>query len=155
MGVRDSATEEQLHDRFVRWQEITRTQMSYAIGLLLGFAGATIGFGVNLLTTADLNSLPLAERFIFFLAMVLLTLSMAPGLVAVGSRLTDFRKTTKLTNLRWKSPEKTSDIADLECETRCLGKWTWRLFYCQINLFSAGIAFIGFALIVYAYYKLF
>jgi hypothetical protein len=136
-----------LHDRFVRWQQITLQQLTYAINLILAFSGATIGFDITIALNDKFN-LPGPGKWLFMLSLSLLAASMAFGILAVVNRLRDFRLTTRTARLRWKSP----DAAEIDCltnETSRLGNVTWCLFYLQTGFFSGGILFSAFVMFAF------
>jgi hypothetical protein len=137
----DAPRQDILHDRFVRWQTTAREQLSYAINLILVFSGATIGFEI----TTSLNErfvLSRSEDALYLTSLLFLALSMIPGLAAVISRLRDFRATTKIARLRWKSrQEDAAEIDLLVARTISLGRITWCLFYVQIIAFAIGAFF--------------
>lgn len=128
-----------MHDRFVRWQKATREQLSYAINLLLISAGAVVGFEV---TTSfdDRFVLTSAQRWTFLTSLVFVALSMVPGIAAVVTRLQDFRVTTRVARMEWKSPKKSSEIDSLRAKARLLGNASWCLFYIQALTFGIGTA---------------
>src|ERR1017187_8550168 len=77
---------------FVRWQGIAIQQLGYAVGLILGFAGASLGFALSVVK--DKEYCPECWGKAFMLAAVaFLLVSLGLGLWCVINRLNDFRKT--------------------------------------------------------------
>ena len=124
-------------EKFIRWQDITIAQLSYAINLILAFSVAAIGFGVSLLLNNDFE--PESWQSCFFsMSLLLLLASGAFGIWCTINRLRDFRATAKTTNLKRKEGNET-ELANLRSLTKRLGEKTWGIFWWQIGTFSAGI----------------
>lgn len=124
---------------FVRWQSITIGQLTYAINLILTFSIATLGFQITLLFNDKFNPNSW-HRCAFLFSMVLSAVSISFGVTCVINRLRDFRATE--TAARMQADGRTdSEIKPLRDLYEKLGKWTWRLFWCQIGTFSAGVFF--------------
>ena len=136
---------------FVRWQAIAIEQLGYAVGLILSFTGASLGFGLSLLR--DPCYAPGCWGKAFMLAcFASFLLSLAFGSFCVINRLRDFRKTRSIARDRetWER-EKNVPNAEIDArlvirreETRRLGERSWWLFWWQIGAFSFGV----FALVV-------
>lgn len=124
-------------EKFIRWQGITFTQLSYSINLILTFSVAAIGFSVSLLISENFKPTS-CQAYAFFLSLLLLLASGALGIWCTINRLRDFRATAKITNLKRKYGNK-SELANLRELTKKLGKNTWVIFWWQIGTFSAGI----------------
>ena len=124
-------------EKFIRWQGITITQLSYSINLILTFSVAAIGFSVSLLISENFKPTS-CQAYAFFLSLLLLLASGALGIWCTINRLRDFRATAKITNLKRKDGNE-SELADLRELTKKLGKKTWGIFWWQIGTFSAGI----------------
>lgn len=136
-------------ERFVRWQQLTISHLSYTnnlfIGLNLGFTGFFVS-KFNFTFECDLLLFS-----ILTIALICLGTSFVSGNFVVLSRLKDFRKTTQLIN-RQKQKYKiennnnqatnydsiNSDILSLKKETNSLGKKTWMLLHLQIWSFMIG-----------------
>jgi hypothetical protein len=138
-----------LYDRFVRWQQLTISQLSFTnnlfLGLNLGFLSFFItqsGFSISciccLLTLQVLTFLGLGISFI-------------TGIMAVWNRLIDFRTTTQLVKKRKQKFEHEhnikihSDIESIKSSisvdktlTDKLGEKTWQLLKWQIWTFLIG-----------------
>jgi hypothetical protein len=135
---KSAESEEVLHDRFVRWQQISLQQLTYAINLLLALSGATIAFEITFSLDQRAPVVGVVKAALLS-SMIFLAFSMLLGLFAVETRLYDFRYSSRIARLRWKSPERASDIARMEWITNALGKVTWCLFGMEIVTFGLGI----------------
>ncbi|WP_198263133.1 hypothetical protein [sulfur-oxidizing endosymbiont of Gigantopelta aegis] len=124
-------------EKFIRWQGITISQLSYSINLILTFSVAAIGFSVSLLISENFKPTS-CQAYAFFLSLLLLLASGALGIWCTINRLRDFRAIAKITNLKRKDGNE-SELADLRELTKKLGKKTWGIFWWQIGTFSAGI----------------
>ena len=124
-------------EKFVRWQGITITQLSYSINLILSFTVAAIGFGVSLLLNDSFQPTSW-QSCIFSISMLLLLASGAFGIWCTINRLRDFRATAKITNLKRKEGNE-EELTELQTLTKKLGKKTWGIFWAQIGAFAAGI----------------
>lgn len=130
---------------FVRWQAIALEQLGYAVGLILTFAGASLGFGFAL--AKDQNYTPTCWSKAFVIAgLSSLLLSLGLGVWCVINRLRDFRETRGIARDReeWereKIPESeiNARLALRRSETDKLGKRSWRLFWWQIGTFASGV----------------
>lgn len=138
-------------ERFVRWQQITLQQLSYAINLVLIFAGAVIGFVINA-ALSERTALTAGEKGAFLSALILLALSVLLGLSAVVTRLFDFRYTTQTARLDWQRGD-AARSEQLRRRTDILGAATWCFFKLQLILFALGaiIAAIVFYLFIAAF----
>jgi hypothetical protein len=123
---------------FIRWQAIAIEQLGYAVGLILGFAGASLGFGLSLLR--DPCYAPGCWGKAFMLACLSsFVVSLGLGIWCVVNRLCDFRKTRCIARDRENGEEISAVRRD---ETKKLGERSWLLFRWQIGSFSAGLIFL-------------
>ena len=123
--------------KFIRWQGITITQLSYSINLILTFSVAAIGFAISLLLNENFKPTS-CQAYIFFLSLFLLLVSGALGIWCTINRLRDFRTTAKITNLECKEGNE-AELSTLRALTQKLGEKTWGIFWWQIGAFSVGI----------------
>ena len=130
-------TENNKDEKFIRWQGITITQLSYSINLILTFSVAGLGFCVSLLLTESFKPTT-CQAYAYFSSLFLLLVSGAFGIWCTINRLRDFRATAKICNLKRKD-ENNSELQGLRDLTNKLGKKTWGIFWWQIGTFSAGI----------------
>ena len=144
-------------ESFVRWQEITITQLGYAVNLILSFAAASLGFLLTLLKDNDFTPRHLEKGF-FDLSLVLLGLSIVSGILCVINRLRDFRETKSIARdrARWKKKGISGVQIDELLKPRRddvnkLGKWTWRMFWIQLASFSLGL--LGIILVFLSIYR--
>ncbi len=139
--------ENRTSERFVRWQEISRGQLSHAISLIFGLATAALGFETSLLLNEKFAPTECWQNWFFFFSFLLLACSIAVGITAVVTRLCDFRLTARIVRARsnaekLKKPK--SEIKDRSKFKKArryakqLGKRTWWLFQLQIGSFAAG-----------------
>jgi hypothetical protein len=153
-----SATNETIkeaHEAFVRWQEITRTQLGYTINLILTLTTAALGFAIGLVFGGRTPPAPLDNCALFY-SLVTLLLAAALGLAANYSRMWDFRWTTRAARGREMQarlelkeelkPKQQARARDRERYSNCaetLGKVTWWLLLCQLLTFLAGIVLLA------------
>lgn len=130
-------------DRLIRWREITRTQLSYAINLILSFSVATIGFQVSLLLNANV-SWGYWSKWLFSMSIIVLLLAIISGISAVICRLKSFRQTAIIVRDGGKQCQKQT-VEDLRKQNDCLDRYTWNFFYCQITFFGIGILLCAFS----------
>ena len=130
-------TENDKNEKFIRWQGITITQLSYSINLILTFSVAALGFGVSLLLSDNFKPTT-CQAYVYFSSLFLLVVSGAFGIWCTINRLRDFRATAKICNLKRKD-ENNSELPGLRDLTNKLGNKTWGIFWWQIGTFSAGI----------------
>ena len=121
------------NDRFVRWQQITRQQVSGAINLILGLATGLVAFQARLLLDNKLGGA--CSKRLGIAAMTILGLSILFGIWCTLNRLADFRLTTRVTKLGDKPAE---DAKALRGKARARGKKTWALFGAQLGVFAIG-----------------
>jgi len=125
------------NEKFIRWQGITITQLSYSINLILTFSIAAVGFGVSLLLSDNFKPTT-CQAYAFFISLVFLLASGAFGIWCTINRLRDFRAAEKITNLKRKDKNH-PELSELRELTTKLGKKTWGIFWWQIGTFSTGI----------------
>ena len=136
--------EDDPHEKFVRWQSITREQLSHANNLVLGLAGAALGFEISLSLNDKLALDTCWQRWALVFSLASLAASILFALATEMTRLTDFRLTTRTVKLRWKGNLQEADRLS-ECTDK-LGDTTWALFKAQIASFSLGIVMVGAAI---------
>lgn len=124
-------------EKYIRWQGITITQLSYSINLILTFSVAAIGFAVSLRLNENFKPTS-CQTYAFFLSLILLLVSGALGIWCTINRLRDFRATARITNLKRKEGNE-SELTTLRALTNKLGKKTWGIFWWQVGTFCAGI----------------
>jgi hypothetical protein len=124
-------------ERFVRWQAITREQLSFANNLLLGLAVAVVGFEISLTLNDKFALVSCWQKTAFLVSLALLAASSLAALVAVVTRLCDFRLTAR--TIRTEQTEEQQQADHLRAVTAKLGSATWNLFWLQIATFFFGI----------------
>jgi len=122
---------------FIRWQSITIGQLTYAINLILAFSVATLGFQITLLLNKEFTPFSW-QKCVFFLSLILLSISVVLGIWVVINRLRDFRVTTKAAQKREEGARK-EEIEPYRVIYRKLGEKTWYLFWWQVGTFGFGV----------------
>jgi hypothetical protein len=121
---------------FVRWQAITIAQLTTALNVVLGLAGATLAFGANLLVR-DSFALTGWPRWLFLGSLTLLLVSVGLGSWCTVNRLRDFRATARAARKRETgAPE--AEITPLRDLYLRLGGRTWAIFWWQLGTFFGG-----------------
>lgn len=138
------------HESFIRWQEITRNHFSSIANLILALATGLLAFQSNLLLEHKLASC-CAHGFATA-SLIVLVASVAFGLWCLINRLRDFRLTTMIARCREKVKRDT-ELQDLREESKSLGKFTWVLFWTQLTFFGIGAAFGAVAVIIEVWSK--
>ena len=135
----DSDENKQNQGPFVRWQQITITQLGYTLNLVLTFTIAALGYAFSLLKDNDFKPSSSA-RCTLLLALVSLAIAAISGLACVLNRLHDFRGTAR--QIRHK-PDAPSAL-----ELRVMGSRTWVYFYTQLACFLLGIGALAASLLL-------
>lgn len=132
------------YNRFVRWQQLSISEMGKTISLFLGIAFTTIGFVVSQLISADFIFRNYWDKFLFSFGSVVLLAHIVVSLILTLNRLKDFKQTAKI--VRAKLKNKKSDIADLRQEVERISSKTWCLFSSSLWLFGIAelLIIIGF-----------
>ncbi len=145
---------------FVRWQSIALTQLGYAVGLILTFATASLGFGLTLIKDEHYAPGCWGKAFML-LALFSLTVSVGMGLWCVVNRLCDFRKTRSIARdredwgRRFGEVETDRRLQERRTETKRLGRKTWLLFWWQLGTFEFGILSLTIAFAIVYHTKIF
>lgn len=146
---------------YARWQSIAIDQLGYAVGLILSFATASLGFALALVK--DQNYAPGCwGKTAMVTSIASLILSVGLGLWCVINRLCDFRETRSIARDRedWErdgvsKEEIANQLRARRAETKRLGERTWLLFWWQIGTFALGVATFTVALGITYHAKLF
>lgn len=147
---------EELNERFVRWQDKQITLLTFSINLLFTLSVAAVGLIISnsdkpVFKDKFINGYSLTQTATF-----IISLSAIFGVVALFSRLFDFRLTKntvrarrllfKVKNkIKYESCKELSEselqckITKLTCWTNFLGGATWFFFILQTLLFLTGI----------------
>jgi hypothetical protein len=136
-----------------KWDEIRRAQLGGTIAIVFGFASASLAFCASLLTEES-TTFGGCRTVCFLVAVAFYTTSLIAGIIVTVTRLQDARLTAKIVARRNDSAEKEA-VEALRLDARCLGRWTWRLFYFQLATFSIGAFFLLVTLWLVFYTKLF
>ena len=125
------------NDRFVRWQEYTISEFTFAINLFFGLAVGALTFSITFVKNDDFFLWP-CLRLLFMFGFVSLCFSVFAGCAAVVSRLMDFRLTAQ--KIKRKSKESNNnELGIFIYKTKLLGRISWRLFWIQLATFIAGL----------------
>lgn len=121
------------NESFIRWQEISRSQLSAVSSLLLTLATALLAFNSALLLDEKISN---CYGFWFAIAALFsLSLSVVSALWCAINRLRDFRMTAQIA--RSKVSDGLGNDA-LRNQSREAGRFTWCLFWAQTWLFGLG-----------------
>lgn len=104
-------------ERYVRWQDYRIQHLGYAVNLFLGFGVASIAFAMTRPNEVE-GIIPFCW-----------SISLVAGVIAVVSRLVDFRYTCKKIK---------SGNQDYELTTSLAGHTTWVAFGVQLVTYCAG-----------------
>jgi hypothetical protein len=137
-----NAENEKDRESYMRWQEIALTQLGYTINLFLTLAGVAISFALKILMESR-TPFPALAHWFFYVALLLLGLSIAAALCANVTRALDFRYTRRAARERMKQGK---DHDKYHNKAECLGEWTWWLFLAQTGAVLLGVVFLTFSL---------
>ena len=147
--------QDRLYDAKVRWQETRVNQFSYVNYLILTLSLATLGFAVSLVTENYLFRTAMSTLFFWLhlFSVFCVLVSIGSGIFCAYTRLKDFRKTAKITRLKYERGNLTATpkIKKLRCKTKKLGKRSWCFLQCQIWLFGIGLVALISAITVWRF----
>jgi hypothetical protein len=121
------------HERFVRWIEIGRSQLTATTGIFLSLALATFSYSMYLFKDDSFNPRGVSI-FCYAVGTGLLLLAILAGAISAIVRMYNFRWTAQMIRL----PQ--DKRAELRKVLECLDVWTWRLLWIQILAFLIGFA---------------
>ncbi|WP_269240416.1 hypothetical protein [Flavobacterium limnophilum] len=127
------------NERFIRWQQNLREQVSFTNNLFIIISIGIAGFFFNLITQQDFI-VGCENRFVFRSGIVLLIISILLGTLTNVSRTIDFRLTIKKIK---KELESGNNLDDLKYWIKTFGNMTWCLFYSQIIVLVFSLIFLG------------
>jgi hypothetical protein len=125
------------NDPYSRWQGIRISQLGLCISLFLTFSVGTLGFSVNLLIQPR-YCITGCAKIIFLLSIILGLLSLFMGSAAFLTRLADFRSTAAVARHR-SDDSMRAEIERWRIDYKRFGRWTWRLFKCQVGTFGLQV----------------
>lgn len=131
-------------EALIRWEEVRREHLGGAIALLIALSSASLAFCGSLLTQ-DSVKLGVGRTPYFLTAVIFFIVALFASLLVMLARLQDVRITADIVRNREKTME-AEYVALLRRSAWSWGKWTWRLFYCQLFTFSVGACFLLYAL---------
>lgn len=145
-------TNKSFKERFIRWQQLAISQLSFANNLFLGLNLGFLSFYVT--QSGLIFSCSHVIFTIQLFTMLGFTISFFTGVLVVLNRLTDFRTTYKLIKKRKEKFEHEknikshsdfesikAEISNLKASSDELGRTTWTLFKWQIWTFFIGVIF--------------
>lgn len=148
-------------ESFIRWQDITVTQLGYAVNLCLTFATAALGFALSLLTNNTFDPHGCGKVF-FDLSLLSLSTSITCGIWCVINRLSDFRNTRGIALRREDMKSENMPEAQINdalavsrAESKRKGKLTWALLRIQLIAFGIGAGCLSIAFVSIYRTKLF
>jgi fumarate reductase subunit D len=118
-------------ESFIRWQAITRDQLSSVTSLVLGLATGMLAFNSSLLLESKFSCL--VSFYCGLAATLFFMLSISLALCCAVTRLHDFRITTQIA----KYPV-SGNASENRNAVSSLGKTSWRLFWAQLWCFGLG-----------------
>ena len=152
-----------LRERHRRYETLRREQLGYTLNLTFGLAAASVGFCAAYIVNKD-SVFSCPGTCFFLVATGAFIFAVGFGLFANYTRLKDFRLTAKTLKLKVeKLEEKDAQkiegfkirISKYDNDTKCLGKWTWRLFYAQQFAFGIAVILLVTALLLLHHSRLF
>lgn len=152
MEDKEKEIDNEYRKRFIRWQQLTQTQLSNTNNLILTFALGFLGFALSKTGLRIPTCCCLFFPTVF--GYLLLLISLLTGLLLTINRLYDFRNTKDIVKLkrdRFKNKnDETLDakIVLLTSETDKLGKTTWCLLHWQLWTFFSGLIFLLITIII-------
>jgi uncharacterized integral membrane protein len=127
------------NERFIRWQNNLRGQVSFTNNLFLLISFGLAGFFFNLISQENFI-IDCKNKLTFRLGIILLIMSIILGTLMSISRTIDFRITLKKIK---NELEKQNNLEDLKNWKNTFGKITWFLFYSQIIVLIFSLIFLG------------
>lgn len=125
---------------YLRWQEISQTQLGYAINLMMTLSGAALAFAVK----EKLDGTVKASGCRWILALLCLGSSVLLAIFANVTRAWDFRYTRRAARERMKDGKDHQNFHD---RAECLGNCTWVLFSVQAGAFVLGVVLLAWSLL--------
>jgi hypothetical protein len=127
------------NDRFVRWQQNLREQVSFTNNLFILISIGIAGFFFNLITQQDFI-VGCENKFAFRSGIILLIISILLGTITNVSRTIDFRLTLRKIK---KELESGNNLDDLKYWIKTFENITWCLFYSQIIVLVFSLLLLG------------
>ena len=131
--------EEDIKQRYVRWQEYRINHFTFTNNIFLTFAVAAIGFWIKLIIDDDFLLIEANKKY-FGRSLFFLCISAATGSCSIITRLIDFRYTAKLVRQQSKEEDE-AKIENLRIVTKEAGFWSWVFLVIQIIALAVGVAF--------------
>lgn len=140
------------NERFIRWQQALREQLTFLNNLILTFSIGSIGFIFSLLNNSCFVPVGF-QKFLFTSSLIIIFISTLFGIATSFSRLYDFRATVK--KIKTELTENDSEVENLKKLIDLYGKLTWKLFYSQVIVFTVGVLTLTISLLIFYKDKLF
>jgi hypothetical protein len=138
------------NDRFIRWQNNLREQVSFTNNLFIIISLGVAGFFFDLITEEKFI-IGDDNKTVFRLGIILLIISILLGTLTNISRTIDFRLTLKKIK---EELEKGNNLEELKYWKKTFGNATWILFYCQIIVLFFSLLLLGISFYRLYSYKL-
>lgn len=126
-----------------KWENHRIAQLSFINNLVVGLSLALTGYVFNFIKPSRIifNS---TQKFLFWIGVLLIVVSIVVGVFIAINRLEDFRLTAKIARNR-ENNNRNGIKADRE-KVQIIGKKTWNGFVWQIVTF--GVSFLCFSLMI-------
>ena len=135
------------NESFIRWQGRTIEQLGFVNNLFIGLATALLIFEAKL-PFEEKVTLSCTEKWLAFLSVLSVFLSLAFGCYVAWNRLRSFRNTTHIA--RQRETGNRTNIEELRALVKRLDSRTWPLLTIQTVLFSIGaLLFAVFSILRY------
>jgi hypothetical protein len=143
MEDRDSERDDQDRESFIRWQRFSIEQLGQAINLLLTLAIAELAFAIKLVIDAKAH-LPTWAATGFRNSLLVTGAAAVFGVLAILSRIIDFRHTVGAAKARWEGRH--TEHQSYQRYAKIFGHSTWILFYAELSSFAVGTWALGVSL---------
>ena len=126
-----------------KWENHRIAQLSFINNLVIGLSVAIIGYVFDFIKPSNIifNS---TQKFLFWVGVLLILISVLVGIFVTINRLNDFRLTAKIARNRANDNRET--INSDRNKVKIIGKQTWNGFVWQIVTF--GVSFLCFSIVI-------
>ncbi len=139
----DKEREEKM-DALKSYEQTRREHLGGALNLIFGLSTAAAGFCLSRITDKD-SHFTRPGSYLFVLATVIFIFTIGICIASTWTRLRDIQLTARKLRRELRGAD-AAVLEQLGTLTDCLGKWTWRLFYSQLVIFSLGVIILAIAL---------
>jgi hypothetical protein len=141
-----SNDEHRLRERFFRWQQELRHQLTSHVTLIVSWSAGGLAF-CGALLSSDYARFGGVTTIVFLVASCLFVVCLVLSLFISWNRLQDVRATLRILKAR-KENELDATIIALETQTAQLGHRTWSAINGQMWLFGAASVFFAFSVLL-------